>query len=164
MLDYPIVIMKKRWHLLEKILSGQKTVESRWYNSRRCPYSINQPRIKPEDILLFKNSGEPITVKATVNKVEQYDLQKLGLNTQQFIEKHLQHIRDDLGINILNYNKLPKAVKNYITNKRYAIFIWFANVKKLKKPIYFNKSGYGMQNAWICIKQSDLHKITPKIL
>ncbi|MDO8559127.1 MAG: hypothetical protein Q7R84_02240 [bacterium] len=33
-----LAIMKKSWGLTEKILSGQKKIESRWYLSKRSPW------------------------------------------------------------------------------------------------------------------------------
>jgi len=33
-----IAIMKKSWGLLPKILTGEKKIESRWYNNRYSPW------------------------------------------------------------------------------------------------------------------------------
>ena len=46
-----VAIMKKSWGLVEKILAGEKTVESRWYKSKCVPWD----RIKPKDIIYFKD-------------------------------------------------------------------------------------------------------------
>ena len=35
-----VAIMKKSWGLTDKILSGQKKIESRWYLSSFCPHNI----------------------------------------------------------------------------------------------------------------------------
>ena len=63
-----VAIMKKSWGLTEKILSGEKKIESRWYMIRCAPWD----RIKGTDTVYFKNSGEPITIKALVTKVLQF--------------------------------------------------------------------------------------------
>ena len=63
-----IAIMRKSWGLTPKILSGQKKIESRWYKVRYKPWDS----IKSGDIVYFKDSGEPVTIKATVGKVIQF--------------------------------------------------------------------------------------------
>jgi len=63
-----IAIMKKSWGLLPKILSGEKTCESRWYKFKRDPWD----KVKEGDTLWFKDSGEPVSVKARVRKVSQF--------------------------------------------------------------------------------------------
>jgi len=60
--------MKKSWGLTEKILRGEKTIESRWYKVTCKPWDA----IFPGDIVYFKNSGEPVTMQADVDKAIQY--------------------------------------------------------------------------------------------
>lgn len=57
--------MKKSWGLLPKILSGEKTIESRWYQTKRPPWG----KISAGDTVYFKNSGEPVTVKSQISQV-----------------------------------------------------------------------------------------------
>lgn len=64
-----IAIMRKSWGLTDKILSGEKKIESRWYLNRYVPWD----RIKTGDTVYFKDSGEPVRIKATVSQVMQYD-------------------------------------------------------------------------------------------
>ena len=63
-----VAIMKKQWGLTEKVLTGEKTVESRWYKTKHTPWD----KIKAGDSLYFKDSGEPVIVKAKVAKVLQF--------------------------------------------------------------------------------------------
>ena len=63
-----IAIMKKSWKFIDKILTGEKTIESRWYTSRRVPWN----RIKKGETIYFKDSGEPVTIKAEADKVLQF--------------------------------------------------------------------------------------------
>ncbi len=63
-----VAIMKKSWGLTEKILNGQKKIESRWYKTKRRPWNA----IKVGDTVYFKNSGEPVTLKAQVEKAIQF--------------------------------------------------------------------------------------------
>lgn len=63
-----LAIMKKSWKLTEKILSGEKKIESRWYKSKRVPFG----RISAGETVYFKDGGEPVTIKAEVEKVLQF--------------------------------------------------------------------------------------------
>ena len=131
-----IAIMKKSWKLVPKILSGEKTIESRWYKYRFSPWN----KIKPGDIVYFKNTGEPVTVVAKVLKVLQFeDLDKRIF--QQIMEKY----GDKIGINNREYSE-------YYRSKRYCILIFLKNVKKLDKPFHINKSGFGNSTAWITVE------------
>lgn len=48
-----IAIMNGPWNLIPKILSGEKTIESRWYRTRRAPWG----GIRAGDTVYFKDSG-----------------------------------------------------------------------------------------------------------
>lgn len=90
-----VAIMKKSWNLIPKILKGSKKVESRWYKVRACPWN----KVKKGDTLYFKNSGESVTVKSKVTRVNQYEVQDKG-KAREILEKH----KKDLGI-----EKYPKS-------------------------------------------------------
>ena len=45
-----VAIMKKSWGLTEKILTGAKKIESRWYKNKHTPWN----RIKSGEIVYFK--------------------------------------------------------------------------------------------------------------
>ena len=51
-----VAIMNKSWNLIPKIISGEKSIESRWYQTKRTPWD----KIKAGDKIFFKNSGEAI--------------------------------------------------------------------------------------------------------
>jgi ASC-1-like (ASCH) protein len=63
-----LAIMRKSWGFLPKILRGEKTIESRWYKHKHVPWD----KITPGDVVYFKNSGEPVSVKAVVSRVLQF--------------------------------------------------------------------------------------------
>lgn len=132
-----IAIMKKSWGLIPKILNKTKVAESRWYKSRITPWN----RIKKGHNLYFKNSGEPITVRAEVTKVIQYQV----LNNSKALKIMKKHAEKDLG-----FKKIPPEVLNYIQNKNYAIFIYFDSVKEIK-PFNVDKTGFGAMAAWITV-------------
>jgi len=64
-----LAIMKKSWGLTDKILSGRKKIESRWYSARRAPWD----RIKKGEIVYFKDSGGPVRTRTEVDKVMQFE-------------------------------------------------------------------------------------------
>jgi ASC-1-like (ASCH) protein len=121
--------MKKSWSLLPKILSGEKTIESRWYKTKRAPWG----RIFPEDTIYFKNSGEPIMVKAAVEKVEEICIDS-GFR------------RNDIPTKIC----APKGFEKLIADKKYCILIYLKNPRKIK-PFEINKKGFGAMAAWITL-------------
>ena len=139
-----IAIMKKEWNLLSKILEGKKTIESRWYKNKKAPYQ----KIKSGDILYFKDSGCPVSLKAKVTGVKNYEI----YGNKQALEIMSKHAQEDLGT-----THIPKEVLDYISDKKYAVFISFNNVKKVK-PFDIDKRGYGMQSAWVTTDK--IQKIT----
>jgi ASC-1-like (ASCH) protein len=139
-----VAIMKKSWHLLEKIISGEKTIESRWYKNRSRPWN----QISPGDKIYFKDSGEPVTLKARVTKVLQFsDL--TPEKTKAILKKYGQK---DLGIT----KNLPKDLKAYFENKKYCLLVFLGDVQKVK-PFKIDKTGFGAMSAWIRVE--DIKKI-----
>jgi ASC-1-like (ASCH) protein len=133
-----IAIMKKSWGLTEKILSGEKKIESRWYETRRAPWG----RIRTGETVYFKNSGEPVTIKATVSKV----LQLEGLTPRKVKALLVKYGRAD-GIERSKEHKFFKRFKN----KKYCLLIFLKSPKKIK-PFNIDKRGFGMMTAWISVK------------
>jgi ASC-1-like (ASCH) protein len=130
-----IAILDKKRRLLQKIISGQKTIESRWYKTKRTPWH----NIKKEDIIYFKDCGEPITVKAKVKDVLFFD----DLNKEK-IMPIIQKYGRAIGFNSLEYT-------DYYDGKNYCILVFLENVQKIK-PFNINKEGFGNACAWITIK------------
>ena len=62
-----VAIMRKSWRLTQKILSGQKKIESRWYSVKYRPWDC----IKKGETIYFKDSGEPVKIRTKVSKVIQ---------------------------------------------------------------------------------------------
>src|SRR3990167_7028246 len=133
-----IAIMKKSWGLLEKIVSGEKLIESRWYLTKRIPWD----RIKPDESVYFKNSGEPVSLKCKVKKV----LQFAGL-TPTKVAKILKDYGAADGIAEV---QLPNFYKHF-KNKKYCLLIFLKEIKKVKH-FNINKKGYGLQSAWLITK------------
>ncbi|TSD03460.1 MAG: hypothetical protein Athens071416_141 [Parcubacteria group bacterium Athens0714_16] len=139
-----IAIMKKSWGFVPKILSGEKTIESRWYQTRRVPWGV----ITSDDVVYFKNSGEPITVQVVVSSCIQFsDLTPIK------ITKILNKYHKEIGI-------LKKEKDDFfekIKDKKYCILVFIKKPKKIK-PFEINKKGFGMMSAWISVDDINMLK------
>ncbi len=134
-----VAILKKSWNLLPKIISGEKSIESRWYKCRFAPWD----RIKKGDFVYFKNSGEKVKVKAKVEKVLQFD----SLD-QDKVEMILDKYGDDICLNSRNYNE-------YYSERNYCVLVFLDNVEELIEPFGINKAGYGNAAAWLIAEDID---------
>lgn len=136
--------MKKSWGLTQKILSGKKIVESRWYMSKSVPWD----RIKPGDMVYFKDSGEPVTIKAEVFKVLQFS---------DLIPQQVRDILDTYGKDIgVDQGDISEYVEMF-KDKKYCILIFLKNAK-LVQPFHINKKGFGAMAAWITAQ--DIRNLT----
>ena len=134
-----IAILSKEKKFLDKILSGEKKIESRWYVHKKPPYNS----IKRAEIIYFKESGQPIKIKAEVEQVlfiENLNIEKI----KQIIKKYGKEI-------CINMDYL-----NDIKDKKYCTLIFLKNVKGIK-PFDINKNGFGNMAAWIIVE--DINKI-----
>lgn len=138
-----VAIMKKEWKLIAKILNGEKILETRWYKNKYSPWD----KIKKDDLIYFKNSGERINIKALVTKVEQYEIQN---------EKQRNNIIEKVWENDLGKSGDKKILEKYSKNKNFCIIIYFDKAEKIK-PFNIDKKGFGNMASWICIE--DVGKI-----
>ncbi len=138
-----LAIMKKSWELTQKILSGKKKIESRWYKARHSPWD----RIKPGETIYFKDSGEPVKIKAEVGKVLQFS----GLNPEKVGELLEKYGRDD-G---MEKEKIPEFFEMF-KDKKYCMLIFLKNPQRIG-PFEIDKTGFGSRSAWISI--DDIRKI-----
>lgn len=139
-MDHLAILDKKR-KLLSKIISGEKTIESRWYKSKVTPWD----RIKTGETVYFKDSGEPITVKATVSEVLQFYLPET--NIVELLEKY----GEEIGFSSENRKELVK----WCEQRKYCILIRLKNVEKIP-PFEINKKGFGLMAAWIAVEDINL--------
>jgi|SRR3989344_847142 len=133
-----VAIMKKEWGLTEKIISKEKKIESRWYKFRHSPWG----KIEKGDNVYFKDSGEPVSIKAKVKKVISFS----GLTPKKVRQILNKYGRDD-GI---ERKKIPEFFKLF-KNKKYCLLIFLKNPKKIK-PFNIDKTGFGNMSAWLTIK------------
>lgn len=139
-----LAIMKKSLGYLEKIKSGQKIIESRWYISKRAPWN----KIRKGDTVYFKNSGYDVSLKSKVKKVLQFE---------NLTPKKTKEILNKFGkrIGIENNNTFFKGIKD----KKYCVLIFLENTKEIPE-FTINKKGFGMMSAWITLE--DINKIKIK--
>jgi hypothetical protein len=129
----------KKDNLLGDIISGDKTIESRWYINKSAPWT----KIKPDDNIYFKESGCPVSANAKVSDVIQFE----NLNSVQ-----IEDIINKYGNRIA-----PRASKEglrkwaiSLNKKNYCMLIFLKEVR-LVKPFMINKSGFGNACAWLIV-------------
>ena len=126
-----VAIMRKSWRLTAKVLSGEKTIESRWYMTRRAPWG----KISAGDTVYFKDSGSPIAVKTTVASVLQIE------TTPRRVKELIAEYGEGIGRSGL-YERFKE--------KRYCILI-FLKAPTAIKPFDIDKRGFGNMSAWITV-------------
>jgi hypothetical protein len=137
-----VAIMDRKLRLLPKILSGEKTIESRWYKFKKTPYR----NVNVGDVVYFKNAGDLVSVKTKVSKVLFFD----DLNDEKIInilEKYGKKIRINL------------SYANELVGKRYCSLIFLKDFEEIA-PFEIDKKGFGMMAAWISV--NDIDKIKRK--
>lgn len=140
-----VAIMKKSWGLTPKILSGEKKIESRWYKFKRPPWN----EIKTGDTVYFKDSGEPVTLKARVSMV---------LRFPDLTPKKVKEILEKYGrADGLARKDIPKYYRLF-RDKKYCLLIFLTKPVRVK-PFNINKKGFGAMAAWISVESINRIKI-----
>lgn len=138
-----LAIMRKSWGLTQKILNGQKKIESRWYSVKYRPWDS----IEEGETVYFKDSGEPVKIKAEVSKV----LQIVDL-TPTRVKEILDEYGDEDG---LEKEKVPEFFERF-KDKKYCILVFLKNPVGVE-PFDIDKTGFGAMSAWITT--NDISKI-----
>lgn len=132
-----VAIMNKKWQLIPKILNGQKTIESRWYISKRAPWKT----INEGELVYFKNAGEKVGVQAKVEKIRRFE----NLNKDKIREVLRQY-----GLRIgFGSDRIEENVEFY-KDKKYCILIWLREAHEIT-PFKIDKRGFGTGAAWLSI-------------
>ena len=140
-----VAIMKKSWGLIPKILSGEKTIESRWYKNKSSPWN----KIQEGELVYFKNVGKPVALKAEIEKIMQ--ISNLTSNkVQEILDKYAK--ADGIAQGKNEFFKI-------FQNKNYCILIFLKNPKKVE-PFEINKKGFGLMSAWISVDNINTIKKT----
>jgi len=138
-----VAIMNKSWKLIPKIISREKTIESRWYQTKRAPWN----KINKGDTIFLKNSGEEVTVSVKVSKVLQFTFKNKS-EVEEVVKKYGKKICLP-NQNVNTWERIPK----------YCILMFLEEVELLKKSFGINKSGFGNGTAWICVGHINKIKI-----
>jgi hypothetical protein len=133
-----IAIMKKDWKLIPKIKNGTKVIESRWYINKVAPWG----KIQSDETIYFKNSGEPITLTAKVDKVLSFE----DLTPEKVMRLLEQYGKED-GIEEKDIQIFFERFKN----KKYCLLIYLKDIQEVE-PFSIDKSGFGNMSAWISVK------------
>ena len=141
-----IAIMKKSWGFTEKILAGEKTIESRWYGIKCRPWG----RIKKGDMVYFKDAGVLVSAVAEVARVEE----SADLSPQK-VQKILDRYGTAIGIRRAHISLFFSALEN----KKYCILIHLKNPRRVR-PFAINKTGFGALSAWMTVSSIGRVRIT----
>jgi hypothetical protein len=141
-----LAIMRKSWGLTPKILQGKKKIESRWYKNKYSPWG----KIQKGETVYFKDTGEPVTIRAIVKKVIQIE----NLN-KDIINNILKEYGKDDGI---DNNDIPKYIELF-KDKKYCLLIFLEDAKAVE-PFQISKKGYGAMSAWITVDNIEKLKVS----
>lgn len=137
-----VAILTKKYNFIEKILSGEKTIESRWYVNRFNPW-LN---IFPNEKIYLKNSGGLIEAIVEVEKVLFFSNKKEDLS-EKILPYDYKKIAKLYGKQICIQN--INGFEEYAKSKNYCILIFLKNPRKIEKPFNINKNGFGNACAWL---------------
>ncbi len=138
-----VAILNKQLPWLERIKSGGKTVESRWYQYKKTPWQ----NIASGDRVFFKNSSEMVTLMARVIKVGFYS-ELVPSTAKDLVKKHA----DDLGLRGAEMEKFAR----YVEHKKICILVTLSDVIEVS-PFAISKKGFGSMSAWITV--ADINQI-----
>lgn len=137
-MQHHVAIMRKSWGFIPKIVSREKVIESRWYLNRSAPWG----HIRAGDSVWFKNAGEPVTARAWVTRVLQFeDL------TPTRVRALLRRYGGADGIAPRNVPEFYERFKN----KRYCILVFLERAVRVT-PFDVDKSEFGAMAAWMIIE------------
>ncbi len=136
-------VISKKDNLLQDILSGSKTIESRWYVNKVSPWN----KIKKGDVVYFKESGSFVVACSEVSKVLQFENLNEGL-VREIIQTYGSKLAPSATTEDL------KKWRGNLDKKRYCILIFLSNVQKVT-PFSIDKTGYGISSAWLAVGNID---------
>jgi hypothetical protein len=130
-MDHVAIVLHKGM-ILEKILSGEKTIYSRWLTREPTRY----PRVDSGETIYFKDSRErDIYTKATA-----VDMVEFHYLTSDLMKKIIEKYGKQMCI---DQSYLPK-----LEGKNYCTLIFLEDTQKIT-PFHINKKEFGRGAAWI---------------
>jgi hypothetical protein len=134
-----VAVLKKSWKLLPKILAGEKTIESRWYKIRTAPWG----RVAAGDTIFFKDSGEPVTARAEVAKVLQFE-------RPSDAELH-DILRRYGGTPGIAFHLPMDEVFGWARSRSYVMLMFLKDPRPVA-PFDIDKTGFGASCAWLTVE------------
>lgn len=125
-----IVILRQPF--FDMILSGEKTIESRFSMNKIAPFK----KIRKGDILLLKETGGQVTAKAVAGKIEFFEL----------TPENVEAIRIKFGKQI-GTDKIEDWEET--KKKKFCTLVWLENVQKVKPFSVPKSNGAG----WIVLQK-----------
>lgn len=114
------------------ILSGEKTIESRFSMNKIAPYT----KVKKGDEILFKETGKDVTAKAIAKDVKYYEL------TPEIVEGIRVKYGKEIGTD--KFEDWESTL-----HKKYCTLIWLERVTPIKPMKVPRSNGAG----WIIINE-----------
>jgi len=127
-----IAILKPKYYNM--ILSGEKSIESRFSMNKCNPYK----KVKVQDEILIKKTGEAVTASAKVKHVKYYEL------SPDIVEE----IRIKYGKQI-GTDKIKDWESTF--QKKYCTLIWLEDIKVINPIEVPRSNGAG----WIILKEGE---------
>ena len=132
MVNYHLVILKKPY--LDAILTGRKTIESRFTRTKHAPIG----KVSAGDKLFLKLSSGPVCATATAASVKFFG----NLSASQIFELKEQ------------YNHYILGDEQYWQSKmdcRFGLLVWLKNVQAIE-PVKINKKDW---RAWVVLTERE---------
>ena len=132
MSNYHLVILKKPY--LDAILDGRKSIESRFWKTRRYAFG----RVLPDDILFLKLSSGPVCGMATVEAVKNFE----NLTPEQIIAIKQQ------------YNHLIGGADEHWQKRadcKFGLLVWLKDVRAIE-PVRIRKKDW---RAWVVLTEKE---------
>lgn len=120
-----------RQPFFDMVLSGEKTIESRWSMNKVAPYE----KVSVGDDILLKETGKDVTATAIVKDVKYYEL------TPKIVEAIRLQYGKQIGTN--KFKDWEATL-----HKKYCTLIWLSNVKNVA-PIKVKRSNGA---GWLIVK------------
>lgn len=120
-----------RQPFFDMVLSGEKTIESRFSMNKIAPYG----KVKVGDEILLKLTGKPVTAVTRVKAVKYYEL------TPELTEIIREEYGKEIGTD--KFDDWQSTLE-----KRYCTLIWLDKVKKIDPIEVPRSNGAG----WLVIK------------
>ncbi len=140
-----IAIMNKKLRLIDKILTWKKSIETRWYTNKISP----RDRIREWESVYFKDSWQPVTAKARVKEVVQFEIKNANIGA--ILSQYWNQIC---------FSEPLDKVKERILTKNYGILIFLEDAQKIK-PFEIDKTWFWISCAWL--HTDDIQKLIKKI-